>query len=165
MKPELSILNKRRKTNGIEWCKVAQGNPEVTGTWGKGLVPSGAAECRTYHVLNDATCVQDCRGNAENTVSDSIPLLGRNPLRPKVGVGILRPDPRNSLPRVSGYLNARLSLFTFFTSNNMSPLPNLRECDDDKLAESPSDSEESLAAKFAERMRRRRELREHEERE
>ena len=54
---------------------------------------------------------------------------------------------------------------TFFTSNNMSPLPNLRECDDDELAESPSDSEESLAAKFAERMRRRRELCEREERE
>ena len=70
MKPELSVLNRRRKTNGIKWRKVAQGNPEVTGTWGKGLAPSGAAERRTYHILNDAMCVQDCRGNAENTVRD-----------------------------------------------------------------------------------------------
>ena len=70
MKPELSVLNKRRKTNGIKRRKVAQGNPEVTGTWGKGLAPSGAAERRTHHVLNDATCIQYCRGNAENTVRD-----------------------------------------------------------------------------------------------
>ena len=34
MKPELSILNKKRKTNGIKWRKVAQGNPDVTRTWG-----------------------------------------------------------------------------------------------------------------------------------
>ena len=32
---ELSVLNKRRKTNGIKWRKVAHGNPEVTGMWGK----------------------------------------------------------------------------------------------------------------------------------
>ena len=47
----------------------------------------------------------------------------------------------------------------------MSPLPNLRECDDNELAESPSDTEDTLAAKFAERMRRRQEVREREERE
>ena len=34
MNTELSVLNKRRKTNGIKQRKVAQGNPEVTGTWG-----------------------------------------------------------------------------------------------------------------------------------
>ena len=34
MKPELSVLNKRRKTNRIKRCKVAHGNPDVTGTWG-----------------------------------------------------------------------------------------------------------------------------------
>ena len=34
MNTELSILNKRRKTNGIKWHKVAQGNLEVTRTWG-----------------------------------------------------------------------------------------------------------------------------------
>ena len=79
MKPELSVLNKRWKTNGIKWRKVVQGSPEVTGMWGKGLVPSGVAERHMYHVLNDATCVQYCHGNAENTVRDSIPLLGRNP--------------------------------------------------------------------------------------
>ena len=79
MKPELSVLNKRRKTNRIKWRKVAQGNPEVTGTWGKGLAPSGVAERRMYNVLSDVMCIQDCHGNAENTVHDSIPLLGRNP--------------------------------------------------------------------------------------
>ena len=72
MKPELSVINKRRKTNGIKRRKVAQENPEVTRTWGKGLAPSGAAERRMYCVLNDATRVQDCRGNAENTVRDRI---------------------------------------------------------------------------------------------
>ena len=72
MKLELSILNKRRKTNGIKWRKVAQGNPEVTGVWGKGLAPSGAVECCTYHVLNDVMCIQYCRGEAENTVHDTI---------------------------------------------------------------------------------------------
>ena len=72
MKPELSVLNKRRKTNGIKRRQVAQGNPEVTGMWGKGLAPSGAAERRMYRVLNDATCIQDCCGNAENTVRDTI---------------------------------------------------------------------------------------------
>ena len=71
MKPELSVLNKRRKTNGIKWRKVAQGNPEVTGTWGKGLAPSGAAERCTYSVLSNVTCVQDCRGNAGITGRDS----------------------------------------------------------------------------------------------
>ena len=75
MKTELSVLNKRRKTNGIKRRKVVQGNPEVTGTWGKGLAPSGAAECCTYHVLNDATCVQDYCGNAENTVRDTLRLI------------------------------------------------------------------------------------------
>ena len=80
-------------------------------------------------------------------------------------MGTLRPDPRNSLPRVSGYLNAQLSSFAFFISNTMSPLPNLRECDDDELAKLPSDSEDTLAAKFAERMKRRREVRERKERE
>ena len=71
MNTELSVLNKRRKTNGIKWRKVAQGNPEVTGMWGKGLAPSGTAECRAYNVLNDSTCVQYCRGKAENTVRDT----------------------------------------------------------------------------------------------
>ena len=34
MKPELSILNKKQKTNRIKWRKVAQGNLDVTGMWG-----------------------------------------------------------------------------------------------------------------------------------
>ena len=34
MKLELSILNKKWKINGIKWCKVAQGNPDVTRMWG-----------------------------------------------------------------------------------------------------------------------------------
>ena len=58
--------NKRRK--------VAQGSPEVTGTWGKGPAPSGAAERHAYNVLNDATCIQYCRGEAENTVHDREPF-------------------------------------------------------------------------------------------
>ena len=72
-------ITKSRKTNGIKRRKVAQGNPEVTGMWGKGLVPSGVVERHVYNVLNDSMCVQYCHGNAENTVCDSIPLLGRNP--------------------------------------------------------------------------------------
>ena len=35
MKPELSVLNKRRKTNRIKQCKVVQGNPDIAGTWGR----------------------------------------------------------------------------------------------------------------------------------
>ena len=35
MKLELSILNKKWKTNGIKWRKVAQGDLDVTRTWGK----------------------------------------------------------------------------------------------------------------------------------
>ena len=35
LKPELSALNKKWKTNGIKWCKVAQGNPDITGAWGR----------------------------------------------------------------------------------------------------------------------------------
>ena len=35
MKPELSILNKKQKTNRIKWRKVAQGNPDITGMWGR----------------------------------------------------------------------------------------------------------------------------------
>ena len=80
-------------------------------------------------------------------------------------MGTLWPDPRNSLPRVSRYLNARLSSFAFFTSNTMSPLPNLRECGDNKLAESPSDTEELMALKFQERMQQKQEQCEHEEHE
>ena len=72
MKLELSVLNKRWKTNGIKQRKVVQGSPEVTGTWGKGPAPSGTAERRTYHILNDAMCVQYCRGEAENTVRDTM---------------------------------------------------------------------------------------------
>ena len=34
MKPELSILNKKQKTNRIKWRKVVQGNPDVTRMWG-----------------------------------------------------------------------------------------------------------------------------------
>ena len=34
MKLELSVLNKKWKTNGIKRRKVAQGNPDVTRTWG-----------------------------------------------------------------------------------------------------------------------------------
>ena len=75
-------------------------------------------------------------------------------------MGTLQPDPRNSLPRVSGYLNARLSSFAFCTSTIMSSLPNFREYDDADLAESPNNSEDLLAAKFAEQLKRRRELRE-----
>ena len=78
-------------------------------------------------------------------------------------MGTLRLDPRNSLLRVSGYLNAQLSSFVFFTSNTMSPLPNLRECDDNELAESPSDTEDTLATKFVEWMKWRREVRKREE--
>ena len=70
-------------------------------------------------------------------------------------MGTLRPDPRNSLLRVSRYLNVRLSLFAFFTSTTMSPLPNLRECNDNELAELLSDSEDLLAAKYEEQMRQR----------
>ena len=25
----------KRKTNGIKWCKVAQGNPDITRMWGR----------------------------------------------------------------------------------------------------------------------------------
>ena len=35
MKPELSALNKKQKTNGIKQRKVAQGNPDIAGTWGR----------------------------------------------------------------------------------------------------------------------------------
>ena len=42
----------------------------------------------------------------------------------------------------------------------MSSLPNFREYNDADLAESPNDSEDLLVAKFAERMKRRQELRE-----
>ena len=35
MKPELSVLNKKRKTNGIKQCKVVQGNLDITRTWGR----------------------------------------------------------------------------------------------------------------------------------
>ena len=45
----------------------------------------------------------------------------------------------------------------------MSPLPNLKECDDNELAESLSDSEDTLTAKFAERMKQRWEAHECEE--
>ena len=78
-------------------------------------------------------------------------------------MGNLQLDLRNLLPRVSRYLNVRLSLFAFFTSTIMSLLPNLRECDDNELAKSLSDSEDTLATKFEERRRWRREAREHEE--
>src|ERR1700746_1854455 len=74
MKPELSVLNRRRKTNGIKRRKVAHGNPDITGTWGKGPAPSGAAERRAYSVLNNTTCVQYGRGKAENTVRDILSL-------------------------------------------------------------------------------------------
>ena len=47
----------------------------------------------------------------------------------------------------------------------MSSLPNIREFDDAELAESPSDSEELLLLKFKERMQRKRELWEQEQRE
>ena len=47
----------------------------------------------------------------------------------------------------------------------MSSLPNLRECNDLNLAESPNDSEETMALKFNEQMRRKREQRERRERE
>ena len=47
----------------------------------------------------------------------------------------------------------------------MSSLPSLRGFDDAELAESSSDSEELLALKFKERMRRKREQREREQRE
>ena len=80
-------------------------------------------------------------------------------------MGNVRPDPRNLLPRVSRYLNVRLSSFASHLNTIMSSLPNLREYDDFDLAESPSDSEELFAAKFAERSRRRQEARECEERE
>ena len=35
MKLELSVLNKKWKTNGIKWRKVAQGNLDITRTWGR----------------------------------------------------------------------------------------------------------------------------------
>ena len=35
MKPELSVLNKKRKTNGIKQHKVAQGNLDITRAWGR----------------------------------------------------------------------------------------------------------------------------------
>jgi hypothetical protein len=70
MKPELSVLNRRRKTNGIKRHKVMHGIPDITGTWGKGPAPSGVAERHAYRVLNNTTCVQYSRGKAENTVRD-----------------------------------------------------------------------------------------------
>ena len=72
MKTELSILNKRRKTNGIKWRKVAHGNLDITRMWGKGPAPSGTVECRAYNMLNDATCIQYCHGKAENTIRDTL---------------------------------------------------------------------------------------------
>ena len=71
MKPELSILNRGWKTNGIKQHKVAHGNLDITGMWGKGPAPSGAAERRAYNVFNDTACVQHCGGKAENTVCDT----------------------------------------------------------------------------------------------
>ena len=35
MKPELSVLNKKQKTNGIKQHKVVQGNLDITGMWGR----------------------------------------------------------------------------------------------------------------------------------
>ena len=35
MKLELSVLNKKQKTNGIKWHKVVQGNMDITGAWGR----------------------------------------------------------------------------------------------------------------------------------
>ena len=75
MKPELSVLNRRRKTNGIKRRKVAHGDPDITGTWGKGPAPSGAAERRAYSILNHTTCIQYGRGKAENTVRDTIVMI------------------------------------------------------------------------------------------
>ena len=74
MKPELSILNRGWKTNGIKRRKVAHRNLDITGMWGKGPAPSGAAEHCAYNVLNDAMCIQYCCGKAENTVRDNCGL-------------------------------------------------------------------------------------------
>ena len=79
-------------------------------------------------------------------------------------MGTLWPDLRNSLLRVSGYLNAQLSSVAFSSSTIMLLLPNLRECDDHKLAKSLSDSEDVLAVKYEEWMRWRQEVCEHCER-
>ena len=35
MKMELSVLNKKRKTNGIKQRKVVHGNPDIAGMWGR----------------------------------------------------------------------------------------------------------------------------------
>ena len=67
-------------------------------------------------------------------------------------MGTLRLGPRNSLPRVSGYLNVQLSSFAQLSSFIMLSLPNIREFDDIDLAESPSNSEEMLALKYDEWM-------------
>ena len=79
MKLELSVLNRGWKTNGIKQHKAAHRNLDITGTWGKGLAPSGMAERRAYSVLNNTTCIQYGHGKAESTIRDSIPLLGWNP--------------------------------------------------------------------------------------
>ena len=71
MKPELSVLNRGQKTNGIKRHKVVHGIPDITGMWGKGPVPSGAAEHRAYSILNNTTCVQYGCGKAENNVRDT----------------------------------------------------------------------------------------------
>ena len=70
MKLEVNLLNRGQKTNGIKWHKVVHRIPDITGAWGKGLVPSGMVERHVYNVLNDAMCIQYCHGKAENTGHD-----------------------------------------------------------------------------------------------
>ena len=76
-------------------------------------------------------------------------------------MGTLQPDPRNSLLRVSRYLNTRVSSFVQLSTTIMSLLPNIREFSDNDLAKSLSDSEELLTLKYDEWMRQRQEAQEH----
>ena len=80
-------------------------------------------------------------------------------------MGTFRPGLKKLLLRVSGYLNARLSLFASLPTTTMSTLPNIREFADTELVESDNDSEELLSLKFKEQMRRKWEEREQERRE
>ena len=52
MKMELSVLNKKRKTNGIKWHKVVHGNPDIAGTWGR------VRSDKRHGYSLGATCVQ-----------------------------------------------------------------------------------------------------------
>ena len=72
---ELSVLNKRRKTNRIKWRKVAHGNPDITGTWGKGPATSDKATAwRNAHpAWQPKVCNSVGHGNTGITGRDRLP--------------------------------------------------------------------------------------------